>query len=115
MTLRGIICHPGYIDSVSSFMNLNRGNFFCLFSRYAKFLVNYPSVILGITILVVIMSAVLGMVPSTGAKDYPDFSEPDKVSIVMSRNFSCFSPDPCKETEENLSVPKFPRQFSATL
>lgn len=53
-----------------------------MFSRYATFLVNYPSVIFGIALLVVVMSAVLGMAPSTGAKDFPDFSEPDKVSIA---------------------------------
>lgn len=80
-----MFCYPWDIDSVdfvTGFKKFIRGNCFCLFSRYATFLVNYPSVIFGIALLVVVMSAVLGMAPSTGAKDFPDFSEPDKVSIA---------------------------------
>ena len=49
------------------------------FFRYATFLVRYPSAILCLVVLVVILAAVLGIVDSAGAKDLPDFSKPAKV------------------------------------
>ena len=53
------------------------------FFRYATFLVKYPSVILCITVLIVILAAVLGIVDSAGAKDLPNFSEPAKVRVLF--------------------------------
>ena len=53
-----------------------------LLCRYAAFLVKYPWTVLGVNITVVILSAILGLVSPTGAKAYPDFSQPHKVSLL---------------------------------
>ena len=50
---------------------------------YSAVLVRYPSSVVCITFAAVIFSIIMGVVQKTGAKPYPDFSDPLKVSGIL--------------------------------
>ncbi|XP_057308047.1 protein dispatched homolog 1-like isoform X2 [Hydractinia symbiolongicarpus] len=49
-----------------------------LLKPYSTFLVKYPFVIILLLIVTIIFSGILSVLPATGAKDFPDFSDPTK-------------------------------------